>query len=714
MPKKPVPSPATDNQLHDHQPGAGQPAFATEQGNGGELHQTASDGADPAAFLTDNFGHRISDNQNSLRAGERGPTLLEDFVLREKIFHFDHERIPERIVHARGSGAHGVFECTKAIPGLTKASIFQTKGATCPVFVRFSTVAGGAGSVDTPRDVRGFAVKLYTNSGNWDLVGNNIPVFFIQDAMKFPDLVHSVKMEADRGYPQAASAHDTFWDFIGLMPEAMHMIMWAMSDRTIPRSLRMIEGFGVHTFRFVNEKGDGKFVKFHWKPVLGIQSTTWDEAVKIAGADPDFHRRDLFEAIDAGDFPAWDLGVQVFDEAFAAKQPYDVLDATKLIPEEDVPVEIVGRMTLNRNVDNFFAETEQAAFLPSNIIPGIEFSNDPLLQGRLFSYLDTQKSRLGTTNFHQIPVNAPKCPFHNFQRDGMMQTLVPTGRANYEPNSLAEAGESGGPRPSPATGFTSFRANDERNDPAEKLRVRAELFADHFSQARMFYLSQTENEQAHIASALVFELSKVMLDHIRARVVGQLRNIDEDLAKRVAAGLAIDLPAKEKAARAPVDLKPSDALSIQKNADDTMEGRKVAILFAEGSDKAAIDALRATIEKAGGTAFLVAPKVGGIKVKGGTLKADGQLAGSPSVLFDAVASILTEEQAVLLSKQGAAVQWFMDAFGHCKTIAHDDATQILLDKAGVEKDSGVVALDGFAKVGTRRHWAREAKVRDLA
>ena len=713
MPKEPAPSPAVDNQLGNHQPGAGQSAFKTEKGNGGELHQTAeTDNA--AAFLTDNFGHRIADNQNSLRAGERGPTLLEDFVLREKIFHFDHERIPERIVHARGSGAHGVFECTKAIPGLTKASIFQTEGASCPVFVRFSTVAGGAGSVDTPRDVRGFAVKLYTDSGNWDLVGNNIPVFFIQDAMKFPDLVHSVKMEADRGYPQAASAHDTFWDFIGLMPEAMHMIMWAMSDRTIPRSFRMIEGFGVHTFRFVNEKGDGKFVKFHWKPVLGIQSTTWDEAVKIAGADPDFHRRDLFEAIDAGDFPAWDLGVQVFDEAFAAKQPYDVLDATKLIPEEDVPVEIVGRMTLNRNVDNFFAETEQVAFLPSNIIPGIDFSNDPLLQGRLFSYLDTQKSRLGTTNFHQIPINAPKCPFHNFQRDGMMQTLVPTGRANYEPNSLAEAGENGGPRPSPATGFRTFATNDERNDPTQKLRVRTELFADHFSQARMFYLSQTENEQAHIASALVFELSKVTLDHVRVRVVGQLRNIDEDLAKRVAAGLAIDLPSKEKAARAPVDLKPSDALSIQKNADDTMEGRKVAILFAEGSDKAAIDALKATIEKAGGTAFLVAPKVGGIKVKGGTLKADGQLAGSPSVLFDAVASILTEDQAKTLSKQGTAVQWYMDAFGHCKTIAHDEATQILLDKAGVEKDSGVVALDGFAKVGTRRHWAREAKVRDLA
>ncbi|KAI1691883.1 catalase domain-containing protein [Ditylenchus destructor] len=665
MAKKPAPSPATDHALRDHQPGERQITPDDSQGNGDELHQDV-------------------DNQNSLRAGTRGPTLLEDFVLREKIFHFDHERIPERIVHARGSGAHGVFQCTQNDSRADEGVDSAKGGGDLPVFVRFSTVAGGAGSVDTPRDVRGFAVKLYTDSGNWDLVGNNIPVFFFQDAMKFPDLVHSVKMEADRGYPQAASAHDTFWDFIGLMPEAMHMIMWAMSRPHYPAK-------PAHDRRASSSNSTGS-------RLLGIQSTTWDEAVKIAGADPDFHRRDLFEAIDAGDFPAWDLGVQVFDEAFAAKQPYDVLDATKLIPEEDIPVEIVGRMTLNRNVDNFFAETEQVAFLPAGS----------------FSHLDTQKSRLGTTNFHQIPINAPKCPFHNFQRDGMMQTLVPTGRANYEPNSLAEAGENGGPRASAETGFKTFETNDERNDLAQKLRIRAELFADHFSQARLFYLSQTENEQAHIASALVFELSKVTLDHVRARVVGQLRNIDEDLAKRVAAGLAIDLPAKEKAARAPVDLKPSDALSIQKNADDTMEGRKVAILFAEGSDKAAIDRLKGTIESAGGTAFLVAPKVGGIKVKGGTLKADGQLAGSPSVLFDAVASILTDEQVKLLSSQGAAVQWFMDAYGHCKTIAHDEATQLLLDKAGVEKDSGIVAIDKFADVGTRRHWAREAKVRDLA
>jgi len=708
-------SPATSQTLGNRQPGSGKPQHDDHVGNGGETHQDLKPAkAAPEDYLTDNFGHRISDNQNSLKAGERGPTLLEDFVLREKIFHFDHERIPERIVHARGSGAHGVFECTKAIPELTKAGIFQKKGESCPVFVRFSTVAGGAGSVDTPRDVRGFAVKFYTDAGNWDLVGNNIPVFFIQDAMKFPDLVHSVKMEADRGYPQAASAHDTFWDFVSLMPETMHMIMWAMSDRAIPRSLRMMQGFGVHTFRFVNASGEGKFVKFHWKPVLGLESLVWDEAVKIAGADPDFHRRDLFEAIASGNFPAWDLGVQVFDEEWAAQQPYDVLDATKLIPEEDIPVEIVGRLTLNRNVDNFFAETEQVAFLPSNIIPGIDFTNDPLLQGRLFSYLDTQKSRLGTTNFHQIPINASKCPFHNFQRDGMMQTLVPTGRANYEPNSLAEAGENSGPRADPQSGFLTFTENAERNEPENKLRIRAELFADHYSQARLFYSSHTESEQAHIASAIVFELSKVALAHVRERVISRLRNVDETLAERVADGLALTLPKKAPAAREPVEMAPSDALSIQKNALDTLDGRKIGILFDEGSDKAAIDKLKSEIETAGGTAFLVAPKVGGIKLKGGTLEADGQLAGSPSVLFDAIASILMPEAAEKLAMQGAAVQWFMDAYGHCKTIAHCPGTQVILDKAGVEKDEGIVPIEAFLQVGARRHWAREPKIRDLA
>ena len=546
-------------------PGPKANAFEHATGNAGETHQQSSEKSvanDGAAGLTTNQGIPVSDNQNSLKAGARGPTLLEDFVLREKIFHFDHERIPERIVHARGSGAHGVFECTRAIPELTRAAPFQAVGKQTPVFTRFSTVAGGAGSVDTPRDVRGFAVKFYTEEGNWDLVGNNIPVFFIQDAMKFPDLVHSVKMEADRGYPQAASAHDTFWDFVGLMPETMHMIMWAMSDRAIPRSLRTIEGFGVNTFCLVNQASESSFVKFHWKPVLGLQSTVWDEAVKIAGADPNFHRRDLFEAIAAGNFPQWDLGIQTFDEAWAAKQGYDVLDATKLIPEEEIPVEIIGRMTLNRNPDNFFAETEQVAFCPANVVPGIDFSNDPLLQGRLFSYLDTQLKRLGSAIFHQLPINAPKCPMHNFQREGDMQMQVLKGRANYEPNSLNDMGEAAGPRERPDTGFTSVAFNDERNDAGSKLRIRAHLFADHYSQARMFFRSQTEIEQAHIASALTFELSKCQFEHVRSRVLSRLRNIDKTLSERVAAGLAMPLPEAAPAARAPMDMAPSPALSI--------------------------------------------------------------------------------------------------------------------------------------------------------
>ncbi|WP_373491651.1 catalase [Parasphingorhabdus sp.] len=713
-------SPALDNALHDIQPGSGRTAVSEAQREqSGETHQhikADGDHEDAVAHLTDNFGHRISDNQNSLKAGARGPSLLEDFVLREKIFHFDHERIPERIVHARGSGAHGVFEVTEAISELTKAELFQKKGNGCPVFVRFSTVAGSKGSKDTPRDVRGFAVKFYTETGNWDLVGNNIAPFFIQDAIKFPDLVHSVKPEADRGFPQAASAHDTFWDFISLMPESMHMIMWVMSDRALPRSLRMMEGFGVHTFRFVNDEGKGTFVKFHWKPKLGMQSTTWDEAVKISGADPDYHRRDLHEAIAAGDFPEWELGVQTFDEQWAAKQPYDVLDATKLIPEEEIPVRIVGKMTLNRNPDNFFAETEQVAFLPTNVIPGIDFSNDPLLQGRLFSYLDTQKSRLGTTNFHQIPINAPKCPMHNFERDGLMQTMVPTGRANYEPNSLAEAGEDGGPRECPETGFSSFRENGERNDPTKKVRARGELFADHFSQARLFYLSQTANEQAHIASALVFELSKVGIDHVRQRTVAQLRNIDADLAKRVADGLAIDLPKATKPARQPVDLGISDALSIQKNAKDVLNGRKVGILFAEGSEKKVIDEMKKAIESKGGTAMLIAPKVGGIKVKGGTLEADGQLAGTPSVLLDAVALVLSEDAAKKLTKDSAAVDFVCDAWVHLKAIGHDTGAQLLLDHCHIPQDAEGVTAAGsvFVDNAATRFYEREPDVRDLA
>ncbi|CAN5693726.1 catalase [soil metagenome] len=686
---------------------------ASKKTLGGDTHQSA-DNVHPV--LTTNQGMHISDNQNSLKAGARGPVLLEDFVLREKIFHFDHERIPERIVHARGSAAHGYFELYESLADITKADIFQRAGEKTPLFTRISTVAGGAGSVDTPRDVRGFAVKFYTKEGNWDLVGNNIPVFFIQDAIKFPDLIHAVKMEADRAYPQAGSAHDTFWDFVSLMPETSHMIMWAMSDRAIPRSLRMIEGFGIHTFRLVNAKGKSTFVKFHWKPKLGLQSTLWDEALKLQAADNDYHRRDLFESIERGDFPEWELGLQLFDQKTADALPYDVLDSTKLIPEEVVPVRIVGRMVLDRNPDNFFAETEQVAYCPANIVPGVDFTNDPLLQGRLFSYLDTQKSRLGTANFHQIPINAPKCPFSNLQRDGMMQTEVPKGRANYEPNSLAMAGEDAGPRECPVTGFTSFRGREEMEEQGDRLRIRPESFADHYSQARLFFNSQTENEQAHIASSLVFELSKVTLAHVPPRVLANLRNISEDLAARVAKGLGIPVPAKAPAAKPVQDFEISNALSIQKNMKETLAGRCVGILIADGSDAATIDKLQKDIQKAGGTSKLVAPKINGIILSDKTkIKVDGQLAGTPSQLFDAVAVILSAAGTDLLLKEGAAVQFVMDAFGHLKAIGYNKEAMPLLDKANVVKDEGIKELGKqFIAAATKRFWEREPSVRNLA
>ncbi|ACK52483.1 Catalase [Methylocella silvestris BL2] len=684
-------------------------------GEGGEVHQQVPTGGPHGSegHLTTNQGIRISDNQNQLKIGARGPVQLEDFVLREKIFHFDHERIPERIVHARGTAAHGFFETYDSLSDLTKADLFQRAGERTPVFTRFSTVAGGAGSVDTPRDVRGFAVKFYTKEGNWDLVGNNIPVFFIQDAIKFPDLIHAAKMEADRGFPQAATAHDTFWDFISLMPESTHMIMWAMSDRTIPRSLRTMEGFGIHTFRFVNAEGKSTFVKFHWKPKQGLQSTVWDEAVKIAGADPDFQRRDLFEAIQRGEFPEWELGVQAFDQKFADSLPFDVLDATKIIPEEILPVRLIGRMVLDRYPDNFFAETEQVAFCPANIVPGVDFTNDPLLQGRLFSYLDTQKSRLGTANFHQLPINAPKCPVMNFQRDGQMQMNVPKGRANYEPNSLADAGEIGGPRECPMTGFTSFPSPEG----GEKLRIRPASFADHYSQARLFFRSLDPAEQAHLASAIVFELSKVSNEAIRTRMLSNLVNVDPALARRAAGGL--NMPCPEASAAAPIqDLELSPALRIIRGPLEihTLKGRSVGILIADGSDGRSIDKLRSAIEKAGGRAVIVAPKVGGATLEDGSvLKADAQLAGAPSVIFDAVALALSDKGCEMLLKEAAAVQFVMDAFGHLKAIGASEGAQPLLKKAGVKPDEGVTGLDNaFVKAAAKRFWDREASVRTLA
>jgi catalase len=675
---------------------------------GGELHQIAG-GGHPA--LTTNQGVALSDNQNSLRANPRGPTLLEDFILRDKITHFDHERIPERIVHARATGAHGFFELTASLKRYTTARILTEVGEKTPLFTRISTVAGGAGSVDTPRDIRGFAVKFYTKEGNWDLVGNNIPVFFIQDAIKFPDLIHAVKMEPDRGFPQSATAHDTFWDFISLTPESMNTVMWIMSDRTIPRSLRMIEGFGVHSFRLINAAGESTFVKFHWRPKLGLQSTIWDEAVKISGADQDFHRRDMFEAIAGGNFPEWEFAVQLFTQEEADRFPFDHLDATKLIPEELVPLKVIGRMVLDRWPDNFFAETEQVAYCPSHIVPGIDFSNDPLLQGRLHSYHDTQLSRLGSPNFHQIPINAPKCPFSNQQRDGHMQMEQPAGRVSYEPNSLS----SNSPRETPAKGFHSAGVTET----GEKGRIRAESFADHYSQARQFYLSQTPYEQAHIASALVFELSKVEHVHVREAMVGHLRHIEEDLAKRVAAGLAFaKMPAAPLAAAPVRKMEPSPALQIIGKMKDTLNGRAIGILIADGSDGVVIKKIKKAATDAGAAVKIVAPKVGGARLADGSILAvDGQLAGTPSVLFDAVAIILSAGGAKALSKESAAIDFVRDAFGHLKAIAADQGGQALLEIANVGQDAGVIDInnkDAFIAAAKTRQWDREKSVRTLA
>ncbi|HQT78961.1 MAG TPA: catalase [Rhodopila sp.] len=680
---------------------------------GGETHQLA--GGD-VPVMTTAQGIPVSDDQNSLKAGARGPVALEDFVLREKIFHFDHERIPERVVHARGYGAHGFFEAYESLSDITRADIFQRKGEKTPLFVRFSTVAGSKGSPDLPRDVRGFAVKFYTKEGNWDLVGNNIPVFFIQDAIKFPDVIHSVKPEPDRDFPQAQSAHDNFWDFASLSPEATHMLMWVMSDRAIPRSLRFMEGFGVHTFRLVNAQGKSTYVKFHWKPKLGMQSVMWNEALKINGADPDFHRRDMWNSIAAGDYPEWELGLQLFDDDFADKFGFDILDATKLIPEEQVPIRIVGRMVLDRNVDNFFAETEQVAFCTQNIVPGIDFTNDPLLQGRNFSYLDTQLKRLGSPNFTHIPVNAPKCPFHNFQQDGHMAMHNPKGRVNYEPNSWG--GAAGGPRESYEKGFRSYQEQVS----GEKRRIKAELFADHYSQARQFYRSQTPVEQMHIKDAFVFELSKVETPAIRARVVSHLLNVDQELAHKVADGLGLSpLPQAAPPARPIVDdLPPSKALSILANAKKTFKGRKIGILASDGADAAVLAALKEAATAEGAMVELVAPKVGGIKTSDGKMMpAQQKVVGGPSVLYDAVAVVLSAEGAALLSREATAKDFVADAFAHAKFVAYTEAAMPLFQKAGVtEMDEGCVALKGAAdakaflqKCRELRFWPRDATMR---
>jgi catalase len=696
-------------------------------------------------YLTTNQGLRINDDQNSLKGGSRGPSLLEDFILREKITHFDHERIPERVVHARGAAAHGYFQVYKSLAPYTKAKFLQDPSVKTPVFVRFSTVVGSRGSTDLARDVRGFAVKFYTEEGNYDLVGNNIPVFFIQDAVKFPDLIHAVKPEPQHEMPQAASAHDTFWDFISLMPESMHMIMWVMSDRAIPRSFRMMEGFGVHTFRFINEKGKARFVKFHWKPLLGVHSVVWDEAQKISGQDPDFLRRDLWEAIENGDYPEWEFGVQIIEEEDEHKFDFDLLDATKIIPEELVPVKRIGKLTLNRNPDNFFAETEQVAFHPGHIVPGIDFTNDPLLQGRLFSYTDTQLIRLGGPNFHEIPINRPLAPVHNNQRDAHMRQTINRGRVSYQPNSIGggcpmQSKESTG-------GFVSYAEPID----APKVRERSERFFDHFSQAALFWNSQSDPEKEHIVQALRFELGKVEVTDIRKRMVGMLAHVDKTLASRVAQGLGISVPEKPDTPlnmSVPADgnvkqfqPKPantsignSPALSMANTVKDSIKTRKVAVLTADGFDDSALSNMKQALTAAGGQAKVVAPRLGFLtSAKGAEVKIDFSLLTASSVMFDAVYIPGGEKSVEALKSEAAALHFVKEAYKHCKTIAASGAgielvrapyvgadtakndaegNQLVAEEGviiGHDAQAAKVASEFIKAIARHRHWSREMK-----
>ncbi len=691
-----------------------------------DLQQFTETGEDQ--FLTTNQGLRINDNQNSLKSGERGATLLEDFILREKIVHFDHERIPERIVHARGSGAHGYFELYESMAKYTKAGFLNNTSIKTPVFVRFSTVAGSRGSSDLARDVRGFSVKFYTQEGNYDLVGNNMPVFFIQDAMKFPDLIHAVKPEPHHEMPQAASAHDTFWDFISLMPESMHMIMWVMSDRALPRSYRMMEGFGVHTFRFINEKGNSYFVKFHWKPLLGVHSVAWDEAQNISGKDPDFHRRDLWEAIESGSFPEWELGVQLIEEKDEHKFGFDLLDPTKLIPEEEVPVKIIGKLTLNRNPDNFFAETEQVAFHPGHLVPGIDFSNDPLLQGRLFSYTDTQLSRLGSPNFHEIPINRPLAEVHNNQRDGHMRQTINKSQTSYEPNTI------GGGCPFQAAmknmGFTSFL---ERID-AKKIRARSKSFLDHFSQAMLFYNSQSDAEKTHLIDALRFELGKVQIPAIRERMVGLLTQVDKDLANQVASGLGISakppvlpmnhsVPADEdpknyQPRKVKSTIERSDALSMKNTKKDSIATRKIAFLAADGVDANSLNSMKKTLESKGAVVKIIGPKLGSVKsMDNQVIHADESFLTATSVVYDAVFVPNGKKSIETLITESNAIHFLNEAYKHCKAIAAGTEGMELLKASYIEfntKDEGLIIEKNtsfekaFVKsIALHRFWERE-------
>lgn len=661
--------------------------------------------------LTTNQGVKIADNENSLRAGIRGSTLLEDFILREKITHFDHERIPERIVHARGVGAHGYFQAYEGNERFTKAGFLTDPSIQTPIFVRFSTVQGPRGSADTVRDIRGFAIKFYTQEGNFDLVGNNAPVFFVQDGIKFPDFVHAVKPEPDTEMPTGATAHDTFWDFVSLVPESAHAVIWAMSDRAIPRNLRSIQGFGVHTFRLINAQGKSHFVKFHWTPKQGLSALVWDEAQKLAGKDPDFHRRDLYEAIENGVYPEWELGVQIVEEEDEMNFDFDLLDPTKIIPEELVPVTPIGRFVLNRNVDNFFAETEQVAFCPGHIVPGIDFTNDPLLQARLFSYTDTQLSRLGGPNFHQIPINKPVCPFHNNQRDGIHQHTIHKGQAAYQPNSIDNDWPAETPPAASNGGFESYPEQIS----GHKLRQRSETFSDHFSQPRLYYKSLAPHEQKHVVDAYTFELSKVQRKHIRERQVQQiLANIDLDLARQVGANLGIEVPdltldykktAVEKSAK----------LSFLAFPPEDIQGRKVAVLIHNLVKSDELEVMKNWAIKEGVTLHLLAPSLAPVKDhQDKIITADGMQMAEPSIAYDAVI-IPDGDNLNAVMQDGVTRHYLLEAYKHLKPIAFLGNKSDLLEPLGLVADEGTLVEEEFQQIAEKfknlimahRVWSRE-------
>ena len=673
-----------------------------------EPHRKGSEGF----ALTTNQGVRIADDQNSLRAGTRGPTLLEDFILREKITHFDHERIPERIVHARGSAAHGYFQPYKSLKDITKADFLSDPDKITPVFVRFSTVQGGAGSADTVRDIRGFATKFYTEEGIFDLVGNNTPVFFIQDAHKFPDFVHAVKPEPHWAIPQGQSAHDTFWDYVSLQPETLHNVMWAMSDRGIPRSYRTMEGFGIHTFRLINAEGKATFVRFHWKLV-------WDEAQKLTGRDPDFHRRELWESIEAGDFPEYELGLQLIPEEDEFKFDFDLLDPTKLIPEELVPVQLVGKMVLNRNPDNFFAENEQAAFHPGHIVPGLDFTNDPLLQGRLFSYTDTQISRLGGPNFHEIPINRPTCPYHNFQRDGMHRQDIDTNPANYEPNSINDNWPRETPPGPKRGGFESYQERVE----GTKIRERSPSFGEYYAHPRLFWNSQTPIEQQHIIGGFSFELSKVVRTYIRERVVDQLARIDIQLAQSVADNLGITLTDEQRNAAPPKDvngLKKDPSLSLYAVSGGSIKGRVVAILLNDKTRASDVLGIMQALKTQGVHAKLLYSRMGEVTADDGSvLPVAATFAGAPSLTVDAVIVPCGDIDSLLTN--GDAVYYLLEAYKHLKPIAlAGDARQFKAQlKVADQGEDGIVEGDNvddafmtklFDLLAAHRVWSRSSKI----